>query len=75
MAVKQLANNRASGPDRLPNEFVKVYWGELKHEIYRMMLRFSEGTLELSNYNEANIIMIPKLKHQGPHPTFALSVC
>lgn len=59
-AVKQLANNKVSGPDGLPNKFIKTYWMELKSEIFQIMLQFHDNCLNLSQFNEANIIMIPK---------------
>lgn len=59
-AVFQLANNKASGPDGLPSEFLKTYWLELKSEIFRLMLLFFHNDLNLNQYNEANIVMIPK---------------
>lgn len=33
VAVRQLAKNKASGPDGIPNEFLKVYWPDIKMEI------------------------------------------
>lgn len=62
LAVKQLANNKASGPDGLPNEFVKIYWEDLKHEILRIMNDFYDLTLDLKPFNEARIVMIPKVE-------------
>lgn len=61
-AVQQLANNKASGPDGIPNEFVKVYWNEIKSEIYQMMLKFYDNSLDLMQFNQADIIMIPKVE-------------
>lgn len=57
ISVRQLAKNKASGPDGLPNEFFQLYWPELKHEI---MLGFYQGPINLSQVNLANIIMISK---------------
>lgn len=62
MAVKQLANNKASGPDRLPNEFLKIYWNEIKHEILQIMLKFYDNNLDLQGSNLANIILVPKME-------------
>lgn len=61
VAVRQLANNKASGPDGLPNEFIKVYWNEIKSDIYQLLDEFYENRLKLEEFNEANIIMIPKV--------------
>lgn len=62
LAVKQLANNKASGPDGLPNEFLKIYWNEIKHEILQIMLKFYHNNLDLQGSNLANIILIPKIE-------------
>lgn len=59
-AVFQLAKNKASGPDGLPNEFIQKYWVHLKGQIGKIMEEFYEGTLDLLPYNEGNIVLIPK---------------
>lgn len=61
-AVQQLANNKASGPDDLPNEFIKVYWQELQGEIMQIFGSFYNNTLDLRFYNVANIVMVPKME-------------
>lgn len=60
--VRQLANNKASGPDGLPSEFLKIYWSELKLEILGIMSDFYHGRLNLQPYNEACIVMVPKIE-------------
>ncbi|XP_078148869.1 uncharacterized protein LOC144544288 [Carex rostrata] len=50
-AVKQLANNKASGPDGILNKFIKLYWGELKYEILEIMANFYENRLDLKQFN------------------------
>lgn len=62
LVVKQLVNNKASGPDGIPNEFLKVYWNEVKHEIYQIMLNFYDNKLDLQRHNQVNIILIPKIE-------------
>ena len=37
-AVRQLAKNRASGPDGLPNEFIQQFWDTLKGDVLRLFL-------------------------------------
>lgn len=59
-SVMQLANNKASGPDGLPNEFLKIYWTDLKEEIFQILSDFYSDRLDLKSFNEATIIMIPK---------------
>lgn len=58
--VSQLANNKSSGPDGLPNEFIKLHWNELKEEIMGILDCFHRHDLDLRLYNEANIVMVPK---------------
>lgn len=60
MAVKQLARNKASGPDGLPNEFLQVHWPILKEEISFIVQGFYDHSIDLAPINQANIIMIPK---------------
>lgn len=62
LAVMQLANNKASGPDGIPNEFLKIYWQDIKNEVYQLVLNFYDHKLDLWQYNEANIIMVPKVE-------------
>lgn len=60
MAVSQLENNKASGPDGLTNEFLKVYWDLLKTDVMSMFQCFYNHNLDLTEINLANIIMVPK---------------
>lgn len=59
-AVAQLAKNKASGPDGLPNEFAQTYWPEIKEEVVYLVQGFGKGEVNLQPYNQANLIMIPK---------------
>lgn len=62
LVIKQLVNNKASGPDGIPNKFLKVYWNEVKHKIYQIMLNFYHNKLDLQQHNQDNIILIPKIE-------------
>ncbi|KAJ3685462.1 hypothetical protein LUZ61_014626 [Rhynchospora tenuis] len=64
-AVLGLANNKASGPDGLPNEFAKLQWDVLKLDLLEIFNSLHEGTLSLENHNLAHIVLIPK----GENPT------
>jgi Reverse transcriptase (RNA-dependent DNA polymerase) len=64
-AATQLARNKASGPDRLPNEFLQSYWQVIKDDIYSLFQGFFNNTIDLKPINKANIIMISK--KEGPH--------
>ena len=59
-AVFQLAKNKSSGPDGLPNEFIQTYWEDLKNQIGQILRDFYDGKADLLPYNEANLVMIPK---------------
>lgn len=59
-AVTQLANGKASGPDGLPNEFLKIYWPEVQNQILAISHNFYNNNLDLLPFNEAKIVMVPK---------------
>lgn len=59
-AVCQLAKNKASGPDGIPNKFLQEYWPIIKKDIMAIVNLFYNHDLDLSDSNRANIIMIPK---------------
>ena len=60
VVVKQLARNKASGPDGLPNEFLQSQWPIIKEDICHIVQRFYEHNIDLANVNKANVIMIQK---------------
>lgn len=60
VAVRQLARNKVSGPDGLPNEFVQYHWMTVKEELVDIVQRFYENEVDLREVNRANIIMVPK---------------
>lgn len=60
MAVRQLAKNKASGPDGIPNEFLQQHWATIREEVCRIVQSFYDHSLDLSKINQANIIMIQK---------------
>lgn len=60
-AIKQLALNKASGPDGLPNEFLKKFWLDLKSEIMQILHGFHDCSLDLRSMNKANVVMVPKI--------------
>jgi Reverse transcriptase (RNA-dependent DNA polymerase) len=55
-----MARNKASGPDGLPNEFLRAYWPLLKSKILALFNEFFHGRLNMLHINKANITMIPK---------------
>lgn len=59
-AVFQLAKNKSSRPDGLPNEFLQTYWQSLKTGIIEMITDFYNHRLDLTKFNRADVIMIPK---------------
>jgi hypothetical protein len=58
--VRQLAKNKASGPDGIPNEFLQLHWMTVRDEVCRIIYSFYDHSLDLSRINRANNIMIPK---------------
>lgn len=60
VAIKQLAKNKASGPDGLPNEFLQTHWLTIKEEICDIIQEFYDHRVNLESTNKANIIMIQK---------------
>lgn len=60
--VQKLAKNKAVGPDGLPNEFVHIFWDQIKEEVVQIVQMFHNGDINLKEVNRANIIMIPKHK-------------
>lgn len=59
-AVRQLAKNKASGPNGIPNEFLQWHWQTIRFEVCDIIQAFYDHSLELSCINQANVIMIPK---------------
>ena len=58
--VLRLAENKASGPDGVPNEFAQLYWSEVKDKIVNLIQGFHSCCIDISNLNRANIVMVPK---------------
>ncbi|KAJ3690445.1 hypothetical protein LUZ61_019609 [Rhynchospora tenuis] len=62
-AVMRLSNNKASGPDGMPNEIFKLYWPHFKHSIMQIFDKLSNDVpLDLEKLNFAHIILIPKFE-------------
>ncbi|KAJ4772981.1 LINE-1 reverse transcriptase, partial [Rhynchospora pubera] len=59
-AVMGLANNKASGPDGLPNEFCKFNWDLVKQDLLALFNSLHNGTLDLTAANRANIVLLRK---------------
>ncbi|KAJ3703362.1 hypothetical protein LUZ61_007067 [Rhynchospora tenuis] len=59
-AVFSMADNKASGPDGLINEFAKLHWETVQHDLAAIFVKLHEGTLQLSLLNQAHIVLVPK---------------
>lgn len=59
-AINKLAKNKASRPDGIPNEFLKIYWPHLREQIMAIVEGFYHGQVQLKEINKANVVMIPK---------------
>ncbi|KAJ3696607.1 hypothetical protein LUZ61_000312 [Rhynchospora tenuis] len=62
-AVMSLANNKSCGPDGYPNEFYKLNWDLVKDDIIHIFHELHSGSLNLTDSNKANIILLPKEDH------------
>lgn len=62
LAMHQLANNKASRPDGLPNEFINLYWNYLKGQILAIMCDFYDDKISVTPYNQGNIILVSKIE-------------
>ncbi|KAJ1686499.1 hypothetical protein LUZ63_017889 [Rhynchospora breviuscula] len=60
-AVMRLADNKASGPDGIPNEFCKLHWTIMKPVLMAIFEELYAGTLQLDKLNFAHIILLPKV--------------
>lgn len=57
-SIRQLAKNKTSSPDGVPNEFLQEYWHEIKEDIMGMVNAFYSHELDLKQMNRAHIVMI-----------------
>ena len=62
VALKEMRNGTAPGPDGLSIEFYKEFWPLLRNDIKEMLDELHEGSLDLWRLNYRVIILIPKLK-------------
>lgn len=63
VAVKQLAKNKASDPDGVPNELLQLHWHIIKEEVMQIVKGFFDLSVDITPINQANIVMIPKHEH------------
>ncbi|KAJ1691520.1 hypothetical protein LUZ63_015675 [Rhynchospora breviuscula] len=59
-AVMGLSDNKACGPDGIPNEFFKIHWDLVKNDLMEIFDSLSQHKLDLSNANVAHLILLPK---------------
>jgi Reverse transcriptase (RNA-dependent DNA polymerase) len=60
-ALMALANNKAIGPDGLPNEFSKQQWPLIKQAVLRIFDDLYNEQVDLTSLNVANVILLPKI--------------
>ncbi|KAJ4771824.1 RNA-directed DNA polymerase (reverse transcriptase)-related family protein [Rhynchospora pubera] len=58
-----LADNKASGPDGLPNELFKLHWQAFKEDLMEIFSQLFSGSLQMHDYNYAHIILLPKTEN------------
>ncbi|KAJ3687082.1 hypothetical protein LUZ61_016246 [Rhynchospora tenuis] len=61
-AVMKLADNKASGPDGIPNEFCKIHWNIMKPTLMSIFEELYTGKLQLEKINFAHVILLPKIE-------------
>jgi len=59
-AVKNLANDKAPGPDGFNNEFIKKCWHFIKEDFYALCLAFQNNSVCLQSINDSFITLVPK---------------
>ncbi|KAJ4776087.1 RNA-directed DNA polymerase (reverse transcriptase)-related family protein [Rhynchospora pubera] len=64
-AVFSLADNKASGPDGIFNEFAKKQWNEVQWDVAMIFQDLFLGNLQLSDSNQAHIVLVPKKELSG----------
>lgn len=59
--VKELPNDKSSGPDGFNNEFYKACWGIIGSDIRQLVHDFHAGNINLESINSSYITLIPKV--------------
>ncbi|KAJ1696885.1 hypothetical protein LUZ63_005397 [Rhynchospora breviuscula] len=60
VAVMGLQDNKSCGPDGYPNEFFKLNWDLVKHDLMDIFEELFMHNLDLKDSNLAHIILLPK---------------
>jgi hypothetical protein len=58
--IKQLPNDKSSGPDGFNNEFIKSCWQIISEDVKQLIRDFFEGKINLESINSSFITLIPK---------------
>ena len=53
---------KAPGPDGMPPLFFKHFWSTSGEVVTNMVLNFLNSSIFPSNFNDTNIVLIPKVK-------------
>jgi hypothetical protein len=59
--VKNLPNDKAPGPDRFNNEFIKNCWNLIKEDFYELCFAFQNNSVCLQSINDSFITLVPKV--------------
>lgn len=74
-AVWDLGPDKASGPDRFPLFFYRIFWEEVKGDVLALISDFTEGRANIKRINYSFITLIPKkdsLEVVGDYKSIAL---
>ena len=63
--VKKINSNKLPGTDGLPGSFFTTYWPIVKEDIIAVVSKFFESDRMLGKLNEANLVLIQKVKSPG----------
>ena len=58
--IKQMAADKAPGPDGFNGVFLKSCWEIVKKDFYNLCFDFFNGYLDLQSINNSHITLIPK---------------
>jgi hypothetical protein len=61
--IKQMAADKAPGPDGFNGFFLKSCWEIVKKDFYNLCFDFFNGYLDLQSINNSHITLIPKTNH------------
>lgn len=62
LALKDLPNTNAPGPDGMQGIFLKFFWHIMKSDIMDFFSKFAGGEIDMHELNYIYMVLIPKIK-------------